>query len=144
MPSSRGSSQPEDRPCVSCGSCTVGKSLLLSHQGSPVWALWKSLPLSYWGRPTWALLWNIKLMVTDFVLSPSYEEKASCEEATPVSNPKSWFWKGVYVRVTKAGAFGSFSWKWYSLGRNERVVVVGSVKGNIGQRSMSCFQTLVS
>ena len=96
------------------------------------------------GKPNMGFIWNIKRVVTDFVLSPSYEEKASCEEATQVSNPKSCVWKGVYVRVTKAGTFCSFSWKRYSLGRNERVVVVGSVKGNTGQRSMSCFQTLVS
>ena len=96
------------------------------------------------GKPNMGSMWSIKLMVTDFVLSPFYEEKASCEEAMPVSNPKSRFWKGIYVRVTKAGAFGSFSWKRYSLGRNERVVVVGSIKGNTGQRSVSCFQTLVS
>ena len=41
------------------------------------------------GKPNMGFIWNIKRVVTDFVLSPSYEEKASCEEATQVSNPKS-------------------------------------------------------
>ena len=35
MPSSRGSSQPRDRTCVSWGSCTAGDSLPLSHWRSP-------------------------------------------------------------------------------------------------------------
>ena len=35
MPSSWGSSWPRDRTCISCGSCSVGGSLPLSHWGRP-------------------------------------------------------------------------------------------------------------
>ena len=35
IPFSRGSSWPRDRTHTSCGSCTAGRFLLLSHQGSP-------------------------------------------------------------------------------------------------------------
>ena len=34
MPSSRGSSQPRDRTCISCGSCISGGFLSLTHQES--------------------------------------------------------------------------------------------------------------
>ena len=46
MPSSRGSSQPRDRTCISYISCIAGVSLPLSHQGSPHSCVYECLWMS--------------------------------------------------------------------------------------------------
>ena len=57
MPSSRGSSPPRDRTCISCDSCIKAHSLLLSHQGSPK----DSIVMAFKIYPVTIILWFLWL-----------------------------------------------------------------------------------
>ena len=59
MPSSRGSSQPRDRTCISCGSCISGGFLPLTHQESspPTHTSEVSLECNYNKYPKCRKIW---------------------------------------------------------------------------------------
>ena len=64
MPSSRGSSQPRDRTCVSCGSSTAGKFFTTEPPGKPLVLLvyHKSIPKAICTHLQWATFATLYLI----------------------------------------------------------------------------------